>query len=208
MVAAGIVRERILDGYFSPGQRLIEAELMTEVEVGRSTLREAFLLLEAEGLVELRHQRGAVVRQLSRDDMRELFQIRATLEGLAAGLAATRIDMADNRRWLEKTRAQWTGDEVLDNEMTHMQRNVPLHEGIIARSGNARLMRSLKPLQIPGYRVPFLRLLDRGYREVSAREHLAIVDAILAGNAARADRLMRAHVERAGRLAQSIPGLR
>ena len=207
-MAAAVLRERILNGYLSPGQRLIESELMAEIEVGRSSLREAFLLLEAEGLVELRHQRGAMVRQLSRADMRDLFQIRASLEGLAAGLAARRVDESGNRRWLERARLQWQADDVLANEFTHMELNVPLHEGIIAMSGNERLVRSLRPLQIPGYLVPFLRLLDRGYREASAREHLAVVDAILAGNAARADKLMRAHVERAGRLAQAIPELR
>ena len=97
---------------------------------------------------------------------------------------------------------------MLNTELIHMERNVPLHEGIIAMSGNERLIRSLKPLQIPGYRAPFMRLLDRAYREVSAREHLAIADAILEGKAALADKLMRAHVERAGKLAQLIPGLR
>lgn len=94
------------------------------------------------------------------------------------------------------------------NELTHMERNVFWHDGIVAMSGNARLVRSLKPLQIPGYRLQFLRLLDRAQREVAVREHLAIIDAILAGQAARADRLMRADVARAGVLAEAIPGLR
>lgn len=207
-IAASLLRNRILDGALAPGQRLIESELMAATAVGRSTLREAFLLLEAEGLVELRHQRGAIVRQLSRTDMRELFQIRASLEGLAAGLAAARVECDGHRQWLRAMRAEWSGDAVRSNELAHMERNVPLHDGIVSMSGNARLVRTLKPLQIPGYRLQFLRLLDRAQREVSVREHLAIIDAILAGQAARADRLMRAHVARAGALAETIPGLR
>jgi DNA-binding GntR family transcriptional regulator len=207
-LAASVLRARIEDGVLAPGQRLIESELMAEIAVARSTLREAFLILEAEGLVELRHQRGAVVRQFTRADMRELFEVRACLEGRAAGLACARAELPVHRRWLRAARAEWCGEAVLANELTHMERNVPLHEGLIAMSGNARLARLLRPLAIPGYRLPFLRLLDGAARARSAREHVAIIDAVLAAKAARAEQLMRAHVARAGALAETIPGLR
>jgi DNA-binding GntR family transcriptional regulator len=60
--AAESIRTMILEGMLSPGQRLIESDLMQELDVGRSTIREAFLRLDAEGFVELRHQRGAASR--------------------------------------------------------------------------------------------------------------------------------------------------
>ncbi len=204
--AADAIRRLILDGYLAPGQRLIESELKAQVPVGRSSLREAFLKLEAEGLVEIAHQRGARVRRLSRAAMMELFDLRACLEGFAAGLAAARIDAAA-RRTLNEARRTWRDPEVLGNALTHMENNVPLHDTIVALSGNARLAQQLAPLQIPGYRLQFLQLLDREQREISAAEHLAIIDTILAGKCARAEKLMRAHVRRAGRLAQAIPGL-
>ncbi len=205
--AADQIRRQILDGFLAPGQRLIESELMQHIPVGRSTLREAFVKLEGEGLVELQHQRGAVVRRMTRTAMAELFQVRASLEGLAAGLAAERVDVGANRSWLREARQIWTDTEVLTNELTHMENNVPLHDGIIAMSGNARLASVLKPLDLPGYRLQFLRLLGTAERDVSARQHLDIIDAILAGKATRAEKLMRAHVRRAGELAQAIPGL-
>ena len=90
--AAEIIRLKILDGMLSPGQRLIELDLMAELDVGRSTIREAFLKLEAEGFVELRHQRGAIVRRMTRRDMAELFEVRERLEGLAASLCAAKVD--------------------------------------------------------------------------------------------------------------------
>lgn len=206
-LAAAEIRRQIQDGFLAPGQRLIEAELMAHMPVGRSSLREAFLKLAAEGLLELQHQRGACVRRMTRAAMSELFQMRECLEGYAAGLAAQRVDMASHRAWLAEARAVWQAREVRDNELAHMENNVPLHDGIVAMAGNQRLAEMLRPLDLPGYRLQFLRLLDGEQRERSARQHLDIIDAILAGQAARAEKRMRAHVRRAGQLALLIPGL-
>ncbi len=206
-IAADEIRRQIHEGFLAPGQRLIESELMSQIAVGRSTLREAYLKLATEGLVELQHQRGACVRRMTRADLAELFQMRECLEGFAAGLAATRVKHGSKRAWLREARAVWLAKDVLDNELSHMENNVPLHDGIVAMAGNTRLAASLKLMELPGYRLQFLRLLDREQRVISARQHLGIIDAIVAGKAAQAEKLMRAHVRRAGELAQLIPGL-
>ncbi len=206
-VAAAEIRRQIQEGFLAPGQRLIEAELMGQLPVSRSTLREAFLKLAADGLIELQHQRGACVRRMTRADLAELFQMRECLEGYAAALAAQRIKQHSSRVWLLEARAVWLADDVLDNELTHMENNVPLHDGIVAMAGNKRLQSALKLLELPGYRLQFLRLLDRAQRTVSARQHIDIIDAVLAGKPVQAEKLMRAHVRRAGELAQLIPGL-
>lgn len=206
-VAAAEIRRQIQEGFLAPGQRLIEAELIGQLPVSRSTLREAFLKLAADGLIELQHQRGACVRRMTRADLAELFQMRECLEGYAAALAAQRMKQHSSRVWLLEARAVWLADDVLDNELTHMENNVPLHDGIVAMAGNKRLQRALKLLELPGYRLQFLRLLDRAQRTVSARQHIDIIDAVLAGKPVQAEKLMRAHVRRAGELAQLIPGL-
>jgi DNA-binding GntR family transcriptional regulator len=205
--AAQLIRKKILDGLLSPGQRLIESELMSELDIGRSTIREAYLKLDAEGFVELRHQRGAVVKRMTRRDMAELFSIREQLEGMAAACAAANIDHGQNRSWLQAARALWEEETVATNEFRHMEENVPFHDGIIAMSENQRLAKMLQPLQIPGYRIQFLKLLDRKFCEATAAEHIRIADAILAGDVSLAEARMREHVRRAGDLAQLIPGL-
>lgn len=207
LYAAEAIRTRILEGLFSPGQRLIESDLMTELDVGRSTIREAFLRLDADGFVELRHQRGAVVRRLTRRDMIELFELRERLEGLGAALAAENVDTAGNREWLAAARKVWRNEEVIANAIRHMEENVGFHAGINRMSGNQRLVRMLEPLQVPGYRMQFLQLIDDKRRRASAAEHIAIIDAILAGDSSKAERLMREHVRHAGKIAQQIPGL-
>ena len=207
MHAAEVIRLKILEGLLSPGQRLIEPDLMSELGVGRSTIREAFLRLDAEGYVELRHQRGAIVRRMTRRDMAELFEVREQLEGLAASLSAARSGESKNRDWLLEQRARWSDDELHNNASRHMDENVVLHRGIVEMSGNRRLARTLEPMQVPGYRMQYLQLMDGARQSQSSKDHLEIIEAILNGDAARAGRLMRAHVREAGLLAQRIPNL-
>ena len=207
MHAAEVIRLKILEGLLSPGQRLIEPDLMSELGVGRSTIREAFLRLDSEGYVELRHQRGAIVRRMTRRDMAELFEVREQLEGLAATLSAARSGETRHRDWLLEQRERWSDKALHSNALRHIDENAVLHRGIIEMSGNRRLARMLEPLQIPGYRVQYLTLMDGARQERSSKDHLEIIAAILSGDAARAGRLMRAHVCEAGLLAQRIPNL-
>ena len=207
MHAAELIRLKILEGLLSPGQRLIEPDLMSELGVGRSTIREAFLRLDAEGYVELRHQRGAIVKRMTRRDMAELFEVREQLEGLAASLSAAHSSETRHRDWLLAQRERWQDEELSSNALRHMDENVILHRGIIDMSGNRRLARTLEPMQIPGYRVQYLQLMDVARQVQSSKDHLEIIAAILNGDATRAGRLMRAHVREAGLLAQRIPNL-
>lgn len=204
---AETLRARILSGDLAPGQRLIESDLIGELDVGRSAVREAFVQLDAEGLVELRHQKGAAVTRLSLREMTELFAVRERLEGFAAFLAAERIEAPGNRQWLLAQRENWMRAEMLHNELKHMDENVPFHDGIIQMSGNGRLVEVLRRMQIPAYRQKFLKLLDEDRRQESVEDHLMVIDAVLAGDAHKAEGLMRLHVHRTGELAQQIEGL-
>jgi DNA-binding GntR family transcriptional regulator len=204
---AETLRRRILGGDFVPGQRLVEADLIASFEVSRATIREAFIQLDSEGLVELRHQRGAAVTRLTRKELSDLFEVRERLEGLAAFLAAGRAHEPENRAWLEAQRANWSRAVMLHNERTHMEENVPLHQGIIAMSGNARLADIIHRLQVPAYRQRFLELLDEARRQESVDDHLMILEAVLAGDGPKAEEFMRLHVRRAGALALRIADL-
>lgn len=204
---AEILRARILHGDLAPGQRLIESDLVAELDVSRSALREAFLQLDAEGLVELRHQKGAAVTRINRKEMSDLFAVRERLEGFAAFLCAKNVDAPGNRQWLTTQRENWLRAEMLQNERSHMAENVPFHEGLVQMSGNGRLVAVLRRMQIPAYRQRFLEVLDLERRQESVEEHLMVIDAILAGDADKAEELMRLHVRRSGELAQLIAGL-
>lgn len=88
--ATAVLREAILDFRLRPGQRLVERELIEQTGVSRSTIREVLRQLTAEGLVTVIPQRGAVVVELTRKEVEDLYEVRANLEALAARLFAER----------------------------------------------------------------------------------------------------------------------
>jgi DNA-binding GntR family transcriptional regulator len=89
------MREAIINGDFKPGQRLMEVQLAEQMGVSRTPVREAIRKLELEGLVVMVPRKGAYVAGLSSEDVKEVLEIRAVLEGLAASLAAKNASDAD-----------------------------------------------------------------------------------------------------------------
>src|SRR3954452_7665921 len=100
--STGRVREQlqhaILEGVLKPGERLRAEALAQRYGTSRTPVREALLQLEAQGLVEVEPNRGAVVRAFDRADLLDLYEVRALLEPAAAARAATRIDRAGIER--------------------------------------------------------------------------------------------------------------
>lgn len=88
------LRRAIVTGHLAPGQRLTERALIEMLAVSRTVIREALRQLEAEGLIEIIPNKGPVVRELSATEAKDLYRIRAVLEGLAARLFAENADEA------------------------------------------------------------------------------------------------------------------
>ncbi|WP_424971820.1 GntR family transcriptional regulator [Dinoroseobacter sp. S76] len=85
------MREAIIEGVFEPGQRLVERPLCDQLGVSRTVVRETIRYLEAEGLVEILPGRGPIVARMSRDDARQIYDIRRALETAAAEACAHKI---------------------------------------------------------------------------------------------------------------------
>src|SRR5512137_2238156 len=81
----------IIEGRIKPGEKLLENELCHQFGISRSPLRECFRILEAEGLINISPRKGAFVREFDRQDLEDVFPVRAVLEGLAARLAVKNI---------------------------------------------------------------------------------------------------------------------
>src|SRR5688572_21943948 len=91
IAATELIRQAIIDGRLNPGQRLKEEELARELGISRTPVREALLMLQAEGLIDAAPNRGATVRSHSAEDLDDLYKLRAVLEGYATRRAATRL---------------------------------------------------------------------------------------------------------------------
>jgi DNA-binding GntR family transcriptional regulator len=108
------LRASIVNGRLAPGARLIERELIGMMGVSRTVIREALRQLEAEGLVDVVPNRGAIVRELTVDEARDLYAIRALLEGLAARMFVEKAgaeEIAALGRELKATAAAYRRDD-------------------------------------------------------------------------------------------------
>jgi DNA-binding GntR family transcriptional regulator len=193
------LREDILAGRLAPGSRLVECELTARFSVSRGPVREALRRLAAEGLIEHRPHRGALVRRLTARAIRELFQIRAELEALAARLAAESDEAEARARFAEAIRPIF--DDSARRAPDYLSENAAFHDATMALAGNLQLRELATRLHLPLIMAQVGDILTPDVLEASVREHRAIAEAIMARDPAAAAAHMRAHLERAAALA-------
>jgi len=195
------ITEGVKDGRYAPGQRLVEADLTRELGVSRGPLREALGRLAAEGIVVNEPYRGAVVRKLTRADIVDLFQIREVLEGEAARLAALSIAEGDHRRRVAASLKTLERFKRRPDTYAYMDENTRFHDLVVELSGNKLLARLIGQLQVHAFRLLLRRLVaESDAVGDSIREHESVARAILAGDGRAAEREMRKHVRRSGRM--------
>lgn len=194
--ALELLRQAIRDGKFAPGQRLIEADLMRTFQITRGPLREALRRLASEGVVDIVPNRGAVVRSFSRQEMLDLFRIREVIEGLAARQAAEVMSSHDALAKFDKS-FQRILQARGQSGMPFSKENVLFHELVLSHAKNKQLTNLMRQLQLPLIRFQIRASIDDAYRDASRNEHDAVGNAILRGDANRAEKLMRAHLKKA-----------
>jgi DNA-binding GntR family transcriptional regulator len=193
------LRDDILAHRLSPGERLVECDLTARFAVSRGPVREALRRLAAEGLIEHAPNRGAVVRRLSPREIRELFQIRAEMESLAARLAAEAKDAAERERFAEAI--QMIFEEAPLRLAVYLDENAAFHEAIMRLADNRQLRELSMRLHLPLIMAQVGDAVTVEVLRTSVHEHRAIAAAILARDPAAAVAAMRAHLQRAAVLA-------
>lgn len=195
----------ILNGRFVPGQRLIEAELTTNLGVSRGPVREAFRRLSAEGLIEIVPNRGAVVRRLSMVEAIELFEIRMELEALAARKAAENMKDPCIRDAFDKAIGPIWNVELRRSTADYLQENQRFHAAIVAASGNGQLIKLNQQLHLSLILAQISSSLSSHVMGASLNEHRLIASAIWARNADAADHAIREHLQRALDMMRATP---
>ena len=186
------LRRAIVEGSIRPNERLIESELAERFNVSRTPIRESMLRLSGDGLI-VSHRRGWVVREHSPSEIREVYEIRAALEGFAAGLAAERATDAE----LQGIQAihQLYSDSIRDSTRGHMvAHNDEFHEAVLKAAHNDLLAEQAQRSshyyfihRIAGF------LSDEEVRS-SIEGHEELVQALLARDSALAEKVARANV--------------
>jgi DNA-binding GntR family transcriptional regulator len=187
------IREAILGGEFAPHQRLIEADLSDRFAATRAAVRTALLTLASEGLVERLPNRGARVRAISVEEAIEIVEVRVGLESLCARKAAERVD-ADAIEWLRDLRDR-IGSAVSSGDLVEYSRlNQEMDRRLRELSGHATATQLLERLRAQSARHQFRLAFAPGRAARSAPEHIAIIDAVIAGDADAAEAATRTHL--------------
>lgn len=192
----------VVQGRLRPGQHLVTRALADRFGVSHTPIREALIALAGIGVVDLLPNRGAVVRRVSADEVREICQVRRALECEAIRGSCGRIDQAELLILREALRGMIAKTSPYPTDLVAEARAADsrLHDLIAASSGNAFLAKEIGRLKI----------LFRAFRDASwereevrndyhrlaeeAREHLAIVEALMADDRAGAVRAMSSHI--------------
>lgn len=192
VAATEVIRQAIIDGRLAPGQRLKEEELARELGISRTPVREALLVLQAEGLVNAAPNRGATVRAHTVEDLDDLYQLRALLEGYAARRAAMRVtdpDIAKLRESCDRF------DKLTSADVPGLvKENLFFHSTILEIAGSARLTSMVRNvIELPLVYKSYIWYSPDQTR-ISAHHHRQITTALAARDAERAELIMREHV--------------
>ena len=200
------LKKAICDGGFATGTRLVEEELAKQLQVSRTPIREALRRLESEGLVAHAHGKGGTVLGFSRDDVIELYSIREALEALAIHYTIEHITTEE----INQLKA------ILDNMRAHFQRkdvgahfewNQRFNDLLIETCKMPRLTRLINTYREHLHRFRYAAMSKHeGRMLVALREHEQILQAVIAKDSAKAELLVRKHLQAAKRAYTSGSG--
>jgi DNA-binding GntR family transcriptional regulator len=185
------LQDQIVSGALAGGSRLHLETISHKLGISRMPIREAIRQLDAEGYVTIRPNRGAVVTSRTPEQVVELFEIRAALEGLAMRLSIPHVteDAIEDLK-LELARLR----RLESNAVAWVDRHDQFHDMICQLSHRPRLCADITRLRLAVK--PYLRLYLKRHAdpEIKGYEHEYILGALQSGDGERAERVMREHV--------------
>ncbi len=195
--ATELIREAIIDGRLAPGQRLKEVQLAQELGISRTPIREALLLLQAEGLVEASPNRGSAVRAYDVRELEDMYELRAVLEGQASRRAASRITpeaVAELRASCDRFEKLVAAAEVPGRLTELVRENALFHDVILDASASERLAGMVRQVVVTPLVYKSYIWYSPEQARLSFHAHVQLVHALGNADADRADAIMREHV--------------
>lgn len=187
--------ERIVDGTYQPGDRLIELQIAKELNTSQAPVREALRELEAMRLVECEAYRGTRVREISSRELRESYEVRGELESFAASASAPYFKQ-DAQKLLQIHKEFIAAVAVKNHDFSKFSRiNSQFHRLIVETADNTVLLRVWDSLGFETWTRVNLRAVQPQSFDSNkvVQEHQKIVDALIAGDGDKAGELLRQH---------------
>ena len=188
------LRQAILKGELEPGERLMEIQLAERLGVSRTPIREAIRKLELEGLVLMIPRRGAEVAKISEKNLRDVLEVRRSLEELAIDLACQRIQ-EEELETLREAQKEFAAAIAAGDAMEIAQTDEKIHEIIYSGTGNQKLMQILSNLREQMYRYRLEYIKDANKRQILLVEHEQILKALSLRHVQEARLAVREHID-------------
>ena len=197
--ALNALRRAITTGQLPPGTHLVETELSDALHISRGTLREAMRQLQQEGLISAGARGRLSVRHLDLKEIKDIFEVRAALESLAARQLASRPDRAESvtaLRHAVEEMDRWSASNLEDR----IEADLRFHRTMCHLSGNETLLHQWSSLE-GSIRMSIMYAgVDRALKNMDVKRHSEIVDAIESGGADKAAATVRDHMAGAAKV--------
>ena len=188
------LRQAILKGELEPGERLMEIQLAERLGVSRTPIREAIRKLELEGLVLMIPRKGAEVAKISENNLRDVLEVRRSLEELAIDLACQRMTEEELSE-LKKTEERFAKAIQTGEVMEIAQTDESYHEIIYNSTKNQKLVQILNNLREQMYRYRLEYIKDEDKRQILLVEHDHIIKALSLRHVQEAKMAIREHID-------------
>lgn len=187
-----ILIAQIQSGDLKPGDRLVELKIAADMQTSQAPVREALRSLESLGLIEMRRNRGAIVRGMDEAELRHIYEVRGALEALAITSAQDTSTLAQDLRGLCDVMSEAIAENQLDR---FVELNHRFHRTIVESSGNTVLIDTWTKLNIRAYTAVNVGREKRPL-EFAAEEHFEITRALESGDRRAAADLLSKHIAR------------
>lgn len=185
-----IIKERIVYLDYEPGRQLREKELREEFDIGRTPLREIFIKLESEGLIQTVPHSGTYVSTVSFHELRDLFEVRSYLISLAGKLSARRIrqgEIKELRELVEQMKSETDPKEL-------MKLDSKAHELVNKSTRNDVLVDNLRKLRQQSVRI-WVFPRTKKFMSTFSEEFTELIEALSEGDENRSGKLLADHME-------------
>lgn len=192
-IAYEYIKERILNGVFKPSQKLTENKLAEDINVSRSTVKKALMMLEKENLVTVEMNKGATIKSFTLEEMMNYLEMREVLEGLIGRKAALNIMDNDLVR-LEELFSEMS-TLIQENRFDeYSKKNRLFHQIIYQASNNPEAVKMINTIKTQLNRSYFRTILVPGRKDLSIKEHEAILKALQSRDPVKCEEAVKKHI--------------
>ena len=182
----------IHDGTIAPSERIVQEKLAEVFRISRTPVREALLRLEQEGILVTADRGGFLIREASKDEIRDIYQTRQAIEGYAAALLTERADKSAFDSVKKTIQVQEGRDHSAAHE--YYDANRLIHRSFVAATGNRYLLEMFDLMWNRGFSFHVFRSMTNDNLKRSLQGHMALYEAMRGGNSEQAMAAMRNHI--------------